>query len=570
MAILLNSFDGGTNAVTITTGNSGGASGNAFNLVSALPFSNGQTIHTSAMAAGVINPGTALRFAAWTGPAVGVLRWYVYVVSANPTSATNIGCFTYGGGTQGVIAQLNASGQMSLVTKGAVTRATNTGATFPVNQWVRIELYGLAGTSTTTGAARLAYYLGDSTTLVWDSGLFTGIDTAGTAATFDFALAGKYTGNSHTGTYYVDDMGLKTSTDAVWGAWPSLVTPVDATVNAVVATVSAQAVVSEPSLSSDIEAVAATVVSSALVPVVTGVNTPVLTALGSLTLSGSSLLSVKYTTTADGSLTLSGSASQLTKLILTASGALTLSGSGTSTAVLSRTALGSLTLSGTAVQLTKITLTATGGLTLAGTASQVTAVTRTATGGMALTGSAVNSIVAILSAVGNLTLSGTADANTGGGALTRTASGTLTLAGAATSLVVLTRSGIGTLTLTGTAGLSGGQVVRTALGSLTLSASSVAVLRYVLTANGILNISGSATATAVESSVTRTANGNLTLTASAVTGIRLYLTATGALTLLGQAILSTGQLVPEYRTLRVLSSRRVLYSLRRTITERKP
>ena len=78
----------------------------------------------------------------------------------------------------------------------------------------------IAGTSPTTGAARAAIYLGDSSTPVWDSGLRTGISVAGTTGAFS---AVRY--NVPPGAH-VDSLGLKTATDATWAPWTPSAPPV--------------------------------------------------------------------------------------------------------------------------------------------------------------------------------------------------------------------------------------------------------------------------------------------------------------------------------------------------------
>lgn len=140
--LLSNTFNGGTNGVTISTGNSGGSSGDAFNTIVGSPrFSNAQVFGGSGLSA--FNPSSGVDcHMDWNdigqpGDVV-CARMYLYLVSA-PS------------GTQRVFAMLGPSGVVSAVwmfstrllriylgfsTSIAATLATPV----PTGQWVRLEL----------------------------------------------------------------------------------------------------------------------------------------------------------------------------------------------------------------------------------------------------------------------------------------------------------------------------------------------------------------------------------------------------------------------------------------------
>jgi hypothetical protein len=92
VTLLTNSFESGTNGTTITTGNSGGASGNAFDVTEAsgtsiLVYSNTQAAHGS-LSAEFANNGDGANSVSWStslGTQTQVwFRAYVYF-TANPS-----------------------------------------------------------------------------------------------------------------------------------------------------------------------------------------------------------------------------------------------------------------------------------------------------------------------------------------------------------------------------------------------------------------------------------------------------------------------------------------------------
>lgn len=262
----------GTPGATVTVSNVGAspnfAGAQASMTVSATHAAQGSTSLTAATD----------QYAWWASTASKVLaRSYVWVPSA-PASEKPLLQLRHAGGLAAQVV-INVAGYARLSTAGSGTtqaRATDTNP-FPTGQWVRVELYADAGTSTTTGAARAAIYAGDSTTPLWDSGLISGIDVAGTNAAFTTqrfqVLAGTWT----------DSMGLKDGGDAVWGAWsanlpPTLTLPAPQAVNAATP-------VSLTAVATDDDAIASyawTVVTAAstTTPTLTGASTATVTVAG--------------------------------------------------------------------------------------------------------------------------------------------------------------------------------------------------------------------------------------------------------------------------------------------------
>lgn len=226
MTILTNSFEGGTNGAVVTTANSGGASGNAFAEVTATSptFTSARAAH-GAMSAEVVAPGTNIRYVSWAATDKTVfLRAYIYLT----TTPVNEHQFIRIGASSGyTLVGVGSDGKAFLLTGVPFTKQANAPTALPLNTWIRVELWADAGTSTTTGSARFAYYTLDDTTPIWDSTLKSGINTANGNTAFTQIHVGKWDTGAMAETIGVDAIGLKTGTDAVWGAWPvpAVVTP---------------------------------------------------------------------------------------------------------------------------------------------------------------------------------------------------------------------------------------------------------------------------------------------------------------------------------------------------------
>lgn len=199
MTDLRNTLEGGTDAVVVTTGNSGGASGDAFTGVSTWVYSNVQSRDLMAMR--TVNPGTGIFVARWvTVGTPAALRAYFYLTTL-PTSDILL---LHLGDAAAVTFRTNSVGKARL-TAGGTTLWTAT-ADFPLNQWVRCELYSTASTNSVDGTAKVAYYLGDSTTAVEESTLLTGLNTAAATSAFANSRFGKNSSGSYTGDIYLDNI----------------------------------------------------------------------------------------------------------------------------------------------------------------------------------------------------------------------------------------------------------------------------------------------------------------------------------------------------------------------------
>jgi hypothetical protein len=223
MAILTNSAEGGTNSTVVTVGNSGGVSGDPFSWVqSTVQYTTAQAAHG----------GVAFR---WVGAASTDAGSVAYGISGATmavstyfrlSDTTQPGSLLYRLGVSGVsdgAAQVfwsGGAGNLNLRSR-SVTHWTSP-SPLPENQWIRVELYATAGSSTTTGSLRLAYYLGDSTTPTGDSGLITGINVAEAVGAFNEITVGKSSLQAYVGDFYWDSIQVRTGADATGliGPWP--------------------------------------------------------------------------------------------------------------------------------------------------------------------------------------------------------------------------------------------------------------------------------------------------------------------------------------------------------------
>lgn len=217
MVLLQNTAEGQAAGTTLTVGNSGGGSGDAFSSISGT--STFQNV-PDARANGSLRcyrTDSASAYGQWTGLswAQASLRAYVYL-TANPSTAGIILNCDRNGGSNGSRLVFNTSGRLSIRNASDATLATSPNPV-PLNTWVRLELQVDQGTSTTTGTITFSYYLGDSPTPIWTS------TTTNTNAGFGTAL-GNFRCGRFSGTFasmYWDDFAAQDSFVAIGPVVPS-------------------------------------------------------------------------------------------------------------------------------------------------------------------------------------------------------------------------------------------------------------------------------------------------------------------------------------------------------------
>ncbi len=145
---LFNSSEGGTNTAAVTTANSGGASGNAFQLVTVSPTCT-FTFDNTVAAHGLYSYKVALgatageSYVQWdtalTANPVGTLyaRGYYYF-TAIPTTTPVLFRWMSGTSLRGSV-HVNTAGKLACFDSTGTLVATSTG-TVPLNTWFRVEV----------------------------------------------------------------------------------------------------------------------------------------------------------------------------------------------------------------------------------------------------------------------------------------------------------------------------------------------------------------------------------------------------------------------------------------------
>lgn len=209
MTIFKNSFEGGAAGASVGTAPGGGT-----------PFtaSDSTIVYTTDAAHGSFGAtyngaSTSTGAVRWALSNESTVKLVIYKkLPSLPTVDYDLARLTYTGDATAAYARINSLGQLRLITTGGVNAWTASTAITAGSRY-RYELYVTAGTSTTTGSARLLAYVGDSTTAAFDSGLITGTNTGGGAA-FINARFGKLASGSYTGTDAFDDVAVYTGSDA--------------------------------------------------------------------------------------------------------------------------------------------------------------------------------------------------------------------------------------------------------------------------------------------------------------------------------------------------------------------
>lgn len=323
-----NSLEGGTNGTTITTGNSASGSGDAFTALSGT-----STFSTSAAYHG------SLGFQAPTTAAAGYFYWDVsstsniaarlYFRPAGVASSDDYLIRLGNGTTRLVSVHVNAAGKLRVSDAAGTTGVWTAASALTANTWYRLDLYAVAGSTTSNGTIKFGYYLGDSTSPV-ETVYNNTSSNVGTATTFNRAYMGKYSAVSAFG-YQFDDFKVRTAASDFIGPVANTPPTVDAgvTQNVSAGTVNLSFTASDPD--GTIASIATTYVSASSTgsPSITGGTTltPSFTAG-----SAPQLYTVQATVTDNGGAT----ASDTVEIRVPVSGATTmvplaLNGSGTGT-----------------------------------------------------------------------------------------------------------------------------------------------------------------------------------------------------------------------------------------------
>lgn len=205
MAIKTNSLEGGTNGTTVTSGNSGGSSGDAFTTITGtVTFDN---THPKRGSLGIKFVASAsIASADWrTIGNVSTLwfRRYVYI-TANPAATTRLVTIQNSSGTLCGAISILTSGKLALLNSGGSVQLSSANAV-PLNSQFRIE--GFLTGSATAGQIELKIFLTPDSVTPDDT------QTTGTAVTttglVDRIVWGSQ--NAQTFTEYMDDPAYSTT-----------------------------------------------------------------------------------------------------------------------------------------------------------------------------------------------------------------------------------------------------------------------------------------------------------------------------------------------------------------------
>lgn len=219
MAIFINTAEGGTNAATATSGNTGGGSGNAFSTVNGAPtFDNTYKQHGSLSYLSDAND----EYGNYT-IAGDRIKIRMGIRPRQLSTADSVHIRVEAGGT--MVAQLlrQGSGRFRLATKGNTNRWTQT-AQHDINKFLRLEMVLRQGADATSGAIKIAVYDGDNLTAQEELALLTGIDLNGGVAALSALRVGLY-GAAFTGGGAVNWDSLEARTESDFGANDNYIGP---------------------------------------------------------------------------------------------------------------------------------------------------------------------------------------------------------------------------------------------------------------------------------------------------------------------------------------------------------
>lgn len=223
MTKLRNSLNGGTNNVGITTGNSGGASGDAFTAVEvAAVFSNEQSHSASLSMKPPSTTTTGLARWAASGDRTMAFRIYCYYTAAHVADYQFGQILAVNSSTAAATLMVQSTNLLRLRNNTTSVNVWTAANSLPLNQWVRIESLVNQGTTTSDGQLRMAYYLGDSTTAVEDSGWITAQNLKGDLGALNGVRFSKISANTYSGSAYYDDPAVNTGTDYAGFIGPEL------------------------------------------------------------------------------------------------------------------------------------------------------------------------------------------------------------------------------------------------------------------------------------------------------------------------------------------------------------
>ncbi len=219
-----NNAEGGTSGSAVSTANSGGTSGTAWNLLSSpsgnITYDTASAIHGSLGYALAPASGSqaVLR---WTGfnDLTGVVRFYLTVDSLPAANESIFAAYTTG---SALVLSVGMRSDGTYIISDSTTLTVGTHTTNAYQAGDRIELSWTVGASTTTGSFNFAFYRGDNTTAVeTKSGSTQNFGTTN----WDYAQFGKNGTSTWTSQLHFDDFAGASGTTTFFGPTTGVAPP---------------------------------------------------------------------------------------------------------------------------------------------------------------------------------------------------------------------------------------------------------------------------------------------------------------------------------------------------------
>lgn len=224
MTKLIQNYEGGTSGAALTEANSGAAGNTPFTNVSAGTVTFSTTQKKDGALSALLPATNSLGIQRWEFPAEPSrnirARWYMWFESAHAADYIIFDPRTISDPATGRTGLLlfTALSQLRLRAYGSGTQTTawTASTAVPLGQWVRIEYLQEMGTTASNGRAKVAMFVGDSTTPIAgiDSGWVEGLNFRGNeAGGITYLNLGKVLADVKAGASYIDGVETHIGTD---------------------------------------------------------------------------------------------------------------------------------------------------------------------------------------------------------------------------------------------------------------------------------------------------------------------------------------------------------------------
>lgn len=220
MALKQNTAEGGSAGVTVTTGNSGAGSGDAFGQITTAGaptyvFSNTTASHdVLSYSISGISGDTAKFYMYNGGGSNAALRCYIYL-SVLPAMSQQLFALQNTSFSFAAVVAINAANKLIVQDAGGTTLYTTTTA-LNSGVWYRVEMQAVVGATTSTGSLDFQYYTGDSMTA--DGSYASGATVNTGTASIIRGVFGKLTSSAALNAYF-DSFGYDDTTASPLGPY---------------------------------------------------------------------------------------------------------------------------------------------------------------------------------------------------------------------------------------------------------------------------------------------------------------------------------------------------------------